>query len=94
MNFDELLPIGTVVILKDAQKRLMIFGVGQTDFTNNVNYDYIGVMYPEGSMGEGTHYLFNHSDIDHVFFRGFEDEEREEFIRQVQAVYDENNKDQ
>ena len=93
MQFADLLPIGTVVLLKDAQKRLMIFGIGQTDFTNDVNYDYIGVMYPEGNMGEGTQYLFNHSDIENIYFRGYEDEERAEFIENIQKMYDENSED-
>lgn len=92
MRFEDLLPIGTVVLLRDAQKRLMIFGIGQTDLTNNVEYDYIGVMYPEGNMGEGTQYLFNHSDIDRIYFRGFEDEERKEFIESIQTVYNQNKK--
>ena len=90
MKFSELLPIGTVVLLKDAQKRLMIYGIGQSDMTNGIDYDYIGVMYPEGNMGEGSQFLFNHSDIDRVFFRGFEDEEREEFVASIQKMYDEN----
>lgn len=88
MNFTELLPIGSVVLLKDAKKRLMIYGVGQTDDTNHVDYDYIGVMYPEGNMGEGTQFLFNHSNIDKVFFRGYEDEEREKFVDALQSFYD------
>lgn len=88
MNFSELLPIGSIVLLKEAEKRLMIFGVGQTDATNNVDYDYIGVVYPEGNMGEGTQFLFNHMDIERVDFRGFEDEERTEFIDKLQRVYD------
>ena len=90
MKFTELLPIGTVVLLKGADKRLMIFGVGQEDMTNHVSYDYIGVVYPEGNMGEGTQFLFNHGDIDQIFFRGFEDEERETFVQSVQRLYDEN----
>lgn len=88
MNFSELLPIGSVVLLKNANKKLMIYGVGQTDSTNNIDYDYIGVMYPEGNMGEGTQFLFNHSDIAQVFFRGYEDEDRETFIRMLQNAYD------
>lgn len=88
MNFTELLPIGSVVLLKDAKKRLMIYGVGQTDDTNHMDYDYIGVMYPEGNMGEGTQFLFNHSNIDKVFFRGYEDEEREKFVDALQSFYD------
>lgn len=90
MDFNELLPIGSVVILKDAVKRLMIYGVGQTDQSENKEYDYIGVMYPEGNMGEGTQYLFNHSDIDKVFFRGYDDNERTEFIDKLQKYYEEN----
>lgn len=88
MKFSELLPIGTVVLLKDAQKKLMIFGVGQTNETDNIDYDYIGVMYPEGNMGERTQFLFNHGDIDKIYYRGYEDEEREEFINRIQEIYD------
>lgn len=91
MNFNELLPIGSVVILKNAAKKLMVFGVGQTDQSENKEYDYIGVMYPEGNMGEGTQFLFNHSDIDKVFFRGYEDEERQSFISSLQEYYEELN---
>lgn len=90
MNFKELLPIGSVVLLKDATKRLMIYGVGQTDQRDDVEYDYIGVMYPEGNMGDGTQYLFNHSDISRIDFRGFEDSERTEFIDNLQALYEKN----
>ena len=35
-NIKELLPIGTVVILKDATKRLMISGVMQNDTEGNL----------------------------------------------------------
>lgn len=92
MNFSELLPIGSVVLLKDAEKKLMIYGVGQTDTTDNVDYDYIGVMYPEGSMGEGTQFLFNHTDIEQVFFRGYENAERDEFINTLRQVYENRDK--
>lgn len=88
MKFSELLPIGSVVLLNGAEKKLMIYGIGQTDATNNIDYDYIGVMYPEGNMGEGSQFLFNHTDIAKVFFRGYEDEEREKFISLLQQVSD------
>ena len=90
MNFDELLPIGSVVLLKDANKRLMVYGVGQTDQSEDTEYDYIGVMYPEGNMGEGTQYLFNHSDIERVDFRGFEDPERASFLERLKEFYEKN----
>ncbi len=88
MKFSELLPIGSVVLLHNAEKRLMIYGIGQTDMTNNIDYDYIGVVYPEGSMGEGTQFLFNHSDIAQVCFRGYEDDERGRFVDALQQMYD------
>ena len=91
MPFSELLPIGSVVLLKNATKRLMIYGIGQTDQTSNKDYDYIGVMYPEGNMGEGSQFLFNHSDIDEIFFRGFEDDERNRFIQFLQDASNETN---
>lgn len=88
MPFSELLPIGSVILLRDAHKRLMIYGIGQTDETNHVEYDYIGVLYPEGNMGEGSSFLFNHGDIETVFFRGYEDEERRQFITALQSFAD------
>ena len=88
MNFNELLPIGTVVLLNNAQKRLVVIGVGQTDESSGTEYDYMGVFYPEGNMGDGTHFLFNHSDVDQIFFRGYEDEERERFIAALQDFYE------
>ncbi len=89
MDVRELLPIGSVVMLKDGQKRVMIFGVRQTDTTTGIEYDYISVFYPEGNMGEAGQFLFNHSDIDEVYFRGCEDEEREAFIESLAKFYDE-----
>ena len=88
MNFAELLPIGSVVLLKNAKKKLMIYGIGQTETEKNITYDYIGVLYPEGNMGKGTQFLFNHSDIDQIFFKGYEDEERTKFINVLQAASD------
>ena len=50
MNIENLLPIGSVVLLKGGVKRLMIYGVRQTDKKDNTEYDYIGVLYPEGNI--------------------------------------------
>ncbi len=87
-NVNELFPIGTVVLLNNGSKRLMIFGINQT-IEGASEYDYIGVPYPEGNMGQDFQYLFNHNDIKEVFFRGYEDVERQEFIINLQKYYDE-----
>ncbi len=77
----ELLPIGTVLHLKGGSKRLMIFGILQADSNKpDQEYDYIGIPYPEGNMGIKSQYMFMHTDVEHIYFRGFEDVERQEFI--------------
>lgn len=87
MNIKELLPIGSVVLLKSGKKRVMIFGIKQTDNSTGVEYDYISVLYPEGNVGEVGQYLFNHSDIEEIYFRGYEDEEREGFLNALDNYY-------
>ena len=88
MNINDLLPIGRVVLLKDATKKMMIFGIKQLDEENpEIEYDYSGVPYPEGNVGTEAQYLFNHEDIGMVSFRGYEDEEREEFINILDDFY-------
>lgn len=93
MNANELLPIGSIVLLEGAEKKLMIFGVGQTQLEENKDFDYIGVVYPEGNMGEGSQFLFNHSDIEEIVFRGYEDEERDNFLEMLNSYFEENKED-
>ena len=88
-NVKELLPIGSIVLLKEGKKRLMTFGVKQTDNSTGTEYDYIGVLYPEGNMEEAGQFLFNHSDIDQIYFKGFSDEERDGFIENLFKFYEE-----
>ncbi len=93
MEINELLPIGTVVLLKGGEKKVMIFGVKQSDTSNEDDikeYDYIGVMYPEGNMGLDFQYLFNHEDVETVYFRGFEDEQRPVFLERLKEYYENN----
>lgn len=87
MDIKKLLPIGSVVLLEDGKKRLMIYGVKQTEQDTQEEYDYIGVVYPEGNMGQGTQFLFNHDRIKEVYYRGYEDEERQEFIEKLADYY-------
>lgn len=87
MDIQELLPIGSVVLLQDGEKRVMIYGVKQRDTETDTEYDYIGVVYPEGNMGKGTQFLFNHEQVVKVFFKGYEDEERADFIQRLADFY-------
>lgn len=90
-NIRELLPIGSIVLLKDGKKRLMISGIKQMkgeEPTSRREYDYMGVLYPEGNLGPKYQYLFDHKDIDRVDFRGFEDEERKIFVDRLAEAYE------
>lgn len=90
MEIKELLPIGSVVLLKEGKKRVMIFGVKQTNQETGIEYDYISVLYPEGNIGENGQYLFNHENIKEIYFRGYEDEERDTFIKNLAEFYKNN----
>lgn len=89
MSVKELLPIGSVIWLKEAERPLMIFGIKQSNMETGEEYDYIGVIYPEGNMGTDSQFLFQHKDIERVVFRGYEDESRTEFLKKLADFYKE-----
>lgn len=75
--YERTLPIGTVVLLKNATKRVMIIGYCKYKMGDNETiYDYAGCAYPEGFMGPETTALFNHEQIDKIFALGFQNEQR------------------
>lgn len=89
MKIKDLLPIGSIVRLHDGEKRLMIIGIMQSDASGNgKEYDYLGILYPEGHIGDQFQYLFNQEDIEEVIFRGFEDDERVEFLNKLTNLYE------
>lgn len=87
VDIRKLLPVGSVVLLSGGNKRLVIIGVRQTDNNTNTEYDYMGVLYPEGNMGQ-ERYLFNDEDIAERIFIGYSDPERESFLEQLAKFYE------
>jgi hypothetical protein len=77
----EYLPIGSVVLLKEGKKKLMIYGRKQMQTSNGQMWDYIACMYPEGNINEDYMFLFNHEDIEKVVYRGYSDVEEEKFLK-------------
>ena len=83
----EYLPIGTIVILKNGQKKVMIYGRRQRRVTEpNCEYDYIACLYPEGNINENYMYLFNNENIDRVVYRGYSDAEEEAFVAKINEL--------
>ena len=83
--YERLLPIGSIVLLKDVRKRLMITGRIQTRVGDESIYDYSACHYPEGMTGPDSMCFFNHDDIAAIFYMGFQDGEEFEFRSKVLA---------
>ena len=77
-----LLPLGSVVLLKGANKRLLICGRIQTKVGERKIYEYSACPYPEGIVDPSKMYFFDHSSIARVYFIGFQDEEELTFRTQ------------
>ena len=75
----ELLPIGSVVMLKGGNKRVMICGRIQTKVNEDKIYDYSACYYPEGIINPRELFLFDNEDIDMVYFVGLQDLEEFKF---------------
>lgn len=78
----ELLPIGTVVILKDGTKKVMITGYKSKTPDDVKVYDYNGCIFPEGFI-ENVYCLFNQNEIEEVFYRGLENDESKNYVNRI-----------
>ena len=74
-----LLPNGSVVRLKDGEKKLMTIGILVKNSQTNQTFDYISCLYPEGFISPDNMYLFNNEDIEEVHYMGFSDAEEQLF---------------
>ena len=92
---EKFLPIGTVVLLKGGKKRAMITGFCSIAQENQEKiYDYSGCVYPEGYLSSNQVCLFDHDQIDKIFFLGYEDEEEKAFkdkLNKIVASIEEEN---
>lgn len=79
-KYQKYLPIGSVVLLKDSSKRIMITGfyIKSKEIGDKI-FDYIGCLYPEGILDTEKNLLFNHDDINKIFAIGYSDKEEKEF---------------
>ncbi|UOY91676.1 DUF4176 domain-containing protein [Ectobacillus sp. JY-23] len=79
-----LLPIGSVVLLKQGTKKLMIYGRKQELASDQIIYDYVGCLYPEGYLNPDYTYVFNHGDIAAVIFMGYKDEDEKIYVTKME----------
>lgn len=83
------LPLGTIILLKGGNKRLIIVGRKQTSTESKQIFDYAGVLFPEGYQDSEHFYAFNHSDIENIFQLGLIDSEEIEY-QQILNDYENN----
>ena len=76
-----ILPIGTIVYLKEGSQKLMNLNRGVTIEQNgeSVLFDYSAAFYPMGLNPEQLFY-FNREDVDRIVFKGYSDEEEGRFV--------------
>lgn len=72
---NELLPVGSVVRLEDADALVMVIGFKPT--FDDVEADYLGVIYPQGLVSDDAALAFDADTISEVVSRGYWDEEGE-----------------
>ncbi|WP_238343628.1 DUF4176 domain-containing protein [Gracilibacillus saliphilus] len=70
---DEMLPIGSVIVLIDGEQPIMITGrkpIVENIHKEEVYLDYIGCSYPTGVLDNQV-YFFNEDNISKVLFYGY-----------------------
>ncbi len=77
------LPIGSIILLKNGNKKLMIYGRFQMNLENGQIYDYVGCLYPEGNISAEYSFLFDNKDINEIVFEGYKDIDEEKYIEEV-----------
>ena len=80
------LPIGSVVLLKESQKRIMIVGVKQKQVGSDKVWDYSACLYPEGILDPDKLFLFDNEQIERLYFVGLQDGEGLAFMKKLSSL--------
>lgn len=81
----KLLPIGSVVKIESGSKKVMITGYYSKNDKDSKIYTYNGCIFPEGFM-ENTFLLFDAPQIEDVLYRGYENEEFDNYLDKITSI--------
>lgn len=84
---DKFLPIGSVVTLKGATKRIMIVGYCPIN-DEKVMYDYSACPFPEGVSTPDNLFAFNHDQIEVINNMGISDDDYVKFNDMLKKFID------
>ena len=83
-----LLPSGSVVTLEGSQQKYMIYGrLIKMQYNEHV-YDYVACPYPQGHQTSDQNRIFDHDDIEMVYFIGLQDAEEMNYRENLSDEYD------
>lgn len=80
---NELLPVGSIVLLKGAKRNVVIIGFGAIEEGSSEVWDYLGAAYPIGVISSNKNLLFNRNQIEKVVFTGYVDSEDIELRKEI-----------
>lgn len=82
-----LLPIGSVVLIGDSKRKVMIVGVCQKGGSGEPRlWDYTGVIFPEGYLDANKMFLFNNDQISRIYALGYQDGEQLAFKQKADEM--------
>lgn len=86
MENKKILPLGSIVYLKEGTKKIMIVarGLVAKNGEGHVYFDYGGVLYPEGIVDDKMAY-FQQESISKVVFEGYSDLDDEATIEKIRV---------
>ena len=89
---EKFLPIGTIVLLKNGTKKIMITGyLPVSKDANKTVYDYSACLFPEGIISVNQTAVFNHDQIVEVIQEGYSNQETEDFMGVLKDYLQKNN---
>jgi len=80
---EEFLPLGSIVLLKEAKRYVVVIGYTVVEEGSKDIWDYLGCAYPVGVVDPSKNLLFNKDQIKEVIFTGFRDEDGRKFRKKL-----------
>ena len=81
MEVNDIIPLGSVVELKNFKDYIMLVGIEQ--IADGIKYDYSGCIHPYGFLGLDKLIFFNADQIEKVIFKGCFDDEVKDFYEDI-----------
>lgn len=86
---EKLMPLGSVLKLKNSLSLIMITGYYAVDEEKNIVKPYIGINYPLGLSRKIQYILFDENSVEKIFHYGYEDEKVKKYNDRLKKLMEE-----